>query len=396
MTGIGVYRAQRVPWQRRRRRRVPFGASAVLASGTASFVSSGPSSIVVTSSDATGGTPSYSYQWQRNANGGAFGDIANGGGVSGATSLTLTDGSATAGTLYGYRLATTDGAASQVTTNEITAQIYTGGSLTAGGISRSRVSGGTEMQIKQGNTTRHLVFTMIDSSDHISGKTGVAPTVTISKNGAAYASPSGAVTEIGNGDYKLAANATDANTIGMLRLRATGSGCDPTNVSFDVVVKDPDIDQVNVGKWLDQPVLENADQPGVPIVDPHYVNGDPWTPVSLPLTANATQFAGQAISASGAVNMSNLDAAISSRSTTSGIWSNGSRTLTADGLALIVIEAGVNIIQAIRGLIAESYGDLTDADTTNPKFAAVGDPGTIRIDAAVDIDGNRTNTLNLD
>ncbi len=104
-----------------------------LASGTASFVSSSPTAIVVTATDATGGTAPYTYQWQRNSNGGSYSNISNGGGVSGATTLTLTDGSASAGTLYGYKLVYTDSVAAPATSNAVTAQIYTGGALTGGG-----------------------------------------------------------------------------------------------------------------------------------------------------------------------------------------------------------------------------------------------------------------------
>jgi hypothetical protein len=106
---------------------------AALAAGTASFVSSGPAAINVTATDATGGSTPYTYQWQRNADGGAYGNIANGGGVSGATTLSLTDGSASAGTLYGYKLVYTDNAAASVTSNAVTAQVYTGGALSEGG-----------------------------------------------------------------------------------------------------------------------------------------------------------------------------------------------------------------------------------------------------------------------
>ena len=68
---------------------------------------------------------------------------------------------------------------------------------------------------------------MVDSTDHISGKTGLTTTVTISKNGAAFGAPAGAVTEIGSGWYKIAANATDSNTIGSLLVHATATGADP-------------------------------------------------------------------------------------------------------------------------------------------------------------------------
>ena len=66
--------------------------------------------------------------------------------------------------------------------------------------------------IQQSTSSQPLVFLMIDSSDHVSGKTGLSPTVTISKNGGAFASPAGGVTEIGSGLYKVAANFARAPT----------------------------------------------------------------------------------------------------------------------------------------------------------------------------------------
>lgn len=110
-----------------------YAAGSPLAAGTASFVSSGPAGIAVTATDATGGTAPYTYQWQRNSGGGSYSNISNGGGVSGATTLSLTDGSAVAGTLYGYKLVYTDAAAGTATSNAVTAQVYAGGALSSGG-----------------------------------------------------------------------------------------------------------------------------------------------------------------------------------------------------------------------------------------------------------------------
>ena len=111
-------------------------SSAALTAGTATFDSSGPSGISISSTAATGGTSPYSYQWKRNANGGSFSNLSNGGGVTGATTLSLVDGSATGGTLYGYKCDQTDSAGSPatVTTNTVTAQIYSGGALSGGGL----------------------------------------------------------------------------------------------------------------------------------------------------------------------------------------------------------------------------------------------------------------------
>lgn len=99
---------------------------------------------------------------------------------------------------------------------------------------------------KQSSTTYPLFFLMVDSTDHVTGKTGLSPTVTISKNGASFASPSGAITEVGNGLYKIAGNATDSNTVGELWIHATGTGADPTDTSYTVVAYDP-FDSVRLG-----------------------------------------------------------------------------------------------------------------------------------------------------
>lgn len=99
---------------------------------------------------------------------------------------------------------------------------------------------------KQSDSTYPLFFLMVDSTDHITGKTGLSPTVTISKNGGSFASPSGAVTEVGNGLYKVAGNATDSNTVGELWIHATGTGADPTDTSYTIVAYDP-FDSVRLG-----------------------------------------------------------------------------------------------------------------------------------------------------
>jgi hypothetical protein len=101
-------------------------------------------------------------------------------------------------------------------------------------------------QIKQSSTECPLVFLLVQSSDHITGLTGASPTVTLSKSGAAFASPSGSVTEIANGWYKVAANATDCGTLGPLVLHATATSGDPSDMLYEVVAHDVQ-DAVHLG-----------------------------------------------------------------------------------------------------------------------------------------------------
>ncbi len=92
---------------------------------------------------------------------------------------------------------------------------------------------------KQGSTTYPITFLMVDSADHLTGKTGLTPTVTISKNGGAFAAPVGEVTEIGNGWYALAGHATDRDTLGDLLIHAGSAGADPVDDRYLVVPWDP-------------------------------------------------------------------------------------------------------------------------------------------------------------
>lgn len=92
----------------------------------------------------------------------------------------------------------------------------------------------------QSSTAKPLVFVMYDSADHVTGKTGLSPTVVISKNGASFGSPSGSVSEIGNGFYSVDGNATDTNTLGILALSATASGADQCTMAYEIVAYDPD------------------------------------------------------------------------------------------------------------------------------------------------------------
>ncbi len=89
--------------------------------------------------------------------------------------------------------------------------------------------------VSKGNTTRPLYFLLVSSSDHITGATGAVPTVTLLKSGGAFASPAGAVSEVANGLYMVAAHASDADTIGPLFLHATATGCDPRDDEYEVL-----------------------------------------------------------------------------------------------------------------------------------------------------------------
>jgi len=96
------------------------------------------------------------------------------------------------------------------------------------------------MKIRQVNTTTYpIVFLLVDSTDHVTGKTGRTPTVVLSKNGGSLAAAAGVVTEIGNGWYALAGNTTDRNTLGELILSVSATAADPYDEKYLIVPWNP-------------------------------------------------------------------------------------------------------------------------------------------------------------
>lgn len=86
------------------------------------------------------------------------------------------------------------------------------------------------MTITQSDTTP-ILFYMSLASD-ATGRTpatGLAPAVTLSKAGAAFAAAAGSVAEISSGWYKLTPTAADTGTLGDLAVRATAATADDWN-----------------------------------------------------------------------------------------------------------------------------------------------------------------------
>jgi hypothetical protein len=94
------------------------------------------------------------------------------------------------------------------------------------------------MRTLKQNTARNVLVFMADSTDHVTGKTGLTLTIIGSKAGAAFASISPTVTERSNGWYQLALTASHTDTLGDLALHITGTGADPADILMQVVSHD--------------------------------------------------------------------------------------------------------------------------------------------------------------
>lgn len=97
------------------------------------------------------------------------------------------------------------------------------------------------MRVLKQNTAVNIMVFMTDSADHVTGKTGLALTITASKDGDAFASITPVVTERGNGWYNIALTPSDVDTLGDLAVHITSTGADDTDLIASVVVDEAEV-----------------------------------------------------------------------------------------------------------------------------------------------------------
>lgn len=83
----------------------------------------------------------------------------------------------------------------------------------------------TNIGIKKNTALANFEFMLVDSTDHVTPKTGVTVTATRSIDGAAFGACANAVTELSNGIYKISLAAADLNG-DVVTLRFTGTAAD--------------------------------------------------------------------------------------------------------------------------------------------------------------------------
>jgi hypothetical protein len=85
--------------------------------------------------------------------------------------------------------------------------------------------------IKKNTALNNFMFLMVDSTDHVTGKTGLTVTAERSIDGAAFAACANAVTEVSAGIYKINLAATDLNG-DVITLKFTGTAADARMVTI--------------------------------------------------------------------------------------------------------------------------------------------------------------------
>lgn len=92
------------------------------------------------------------------------------------------------------------------------------------------------------STAKNVMVLMVAATDHITGLAGLALTITLSKDGAAFAGIAPVVTDRGNGWYAVALGVSDTDTLGDLALHITGAAADPADMVILVEGGNTDVD----------------------------------------------------------------------------------------------------------------------------------------------------------
>ena len=228
------------------------------------------------------------------------------------------------------------------------------------------------LELKQNATDKAIPFLMVSTTVHNTGKAGLTPTVTLSKNGGAFAAAAGTVAEIANGWYKLTPTSADTNTTGSLVLHATGTGADDSDRECLVVPFDPyDATRLGLGALPNASAGANN---GLPTVDANNA-------VKLQSGSGANQIS----LASGAITVG------TNNDKTGYALTSGERDSIAAALLDLAggVESGWTLRQVHRQLLAMAAGITTGMDTTT---GTVKNPAGSknRVVATIDANGNRT------
>lgn len=84
-------------------------------------------------------------------------------------------------------------------------------------------------------TANNVMVYMVDATDHVTPETGLTLTLTLSKNGGAFAAITPTVTERGAGWYSVALTASHTDTVGELILSAASAGAETYLKTMNVV-----------------------------------------------------------------------------------------------------------------------------------------------------------------
>ncbi len=216
----------------------------------------------------------------------------------------------------------------------------------------------------------------------------------IHKNGAAgYVNANGSVVEIGAGDYDYIPTQEEINTLGTLRVKPFKTGVAASVFVAQIVAYDPnDANAMGMAR-LDMMVSSVSGGGG---------GGDNSGTVALL----------ERLTPARAANLDKLDVSTSSLSTKidtvlarlPAALLDGKMSVAFDpaerqNLATALldlsngVEIGLTVRQALRATAAILFGNSTDTGTNSEKFMAAKSAAQVRVTSALDVNNNRTVTL---
>lgn len=215
---------------------------------------------------------------------------------------------------------------------------------------------------------------VVDSADHITGKTGLAAGITkyLTKAGGTPTAATMTTAELDatntKGVYSLAFTTTHTNTLGDFQLHLTGTGADPSDYWWTVVAVTLD----GVATAAAVAALNNLSQANV------------RTAVGLASADLDTQLSGIN---SKTTNLPGSPSAVGSAMT----LTSGERTSIADALLdeTAGVETGLTLRQYLRLSASALFAIISGAATSTVVFRNFGNTKD-RITAIVDADGNRS------
>jgi hypothetical protein len=286
------------------------------------------------------------------------------------------------------------------------------------------------------STAANVMVLMVDSTDHVTGKTGLTLTVTASKDGAAFASISPTVTERTSGWYSIALTTAHTDTLGDLVIRCTGTAADPGEriltvtgglVDADVTSRlasgsytapldaagvrtavglasaNLDTQLTAIDDFLDTEVAAIYTRIGAPAgasiaadiaavkVDTAAIDDYLDTEVAA-IYARIGAPAGASIAADIAAVKSDTAAVLDDTGASGVVIASGSKSgyvLASTGLDSVVIETGCTARQALSVIAAATAGQVSGAGTGTVTIKGAG-VATTRVVATTDADGNRS------
>lgn len=219
------------------------------------------------------------------------------------------------------------------------------------------------------STAKNVMILMVDSTDHVTGKTGLTLTITASKDGAAFASISPTVTERGSGWYSIALTSSHTDTLGDLALHITGTAADPSDLVILVEGGNTDVDVSSRLASVSYTAPDNASITTI-LSD----TNDLQTRVPAALVGGRMD--------------SSVGAMAANTFTASALAADAVTEIQASILAA-TIEGSITLVQALRLANAALGGKVSGGGTGTELFRDLGDTKN-RITATVDSSGNRT------